>query len=347
MTEIEKVEITRENALKVDIQQLATIKRSGSLIFDEVGQKLLQVQTWMNEVQDLDLKVLTPEDVNYLRSKLKQLAEHLEWMRVFDPGVVTNAKEEKEGFDRRVMDFYNDVYKQVAKGLLPFLHDEQRKLNPDQVKITEELKTISKLRSDLENELQTIRSETERIREVKQETAVAKGERATVKIGTHFNSEVKRYELRAKNWFWIAVAGYACILIFLIKFAFNTLGYIDLLKDPEQTINNAVVWSALISKLVILGAIWYGLHFIVKNYNVNSHLSAVNRHRAAIAGTLEDFIAFEEQKDEPKTSEVLTKATDAMFKNVAVGYVTKTEKESANPILQIINDLTGARSGQQ
>ena len=95
---------------------------------------------------------------------------------------------------------------------------------------------------------------------------------------------------------------------------------------------------------MIIAALWYRLSFIVKNYNVNSHLAAVNRHRAAVARTLEDFIVAEQQQENPRLSEILQNATEAMFKHAPIGFVSKTEKESSAPVLQIVNDLIGIKN---
>ena len=109
----------------------------------------------------------------------------------------------------------------------------------------------------------------------------------------------------------------------------------------HELVDRGVVWGAIISKLVIVAAFWYGLSFVIKNYNVNSHLASVNRHRATVARTLEDFIAVEQQQETPRLSEILQNATEAMFKNAPIGFISKAEKETGNPVLQIINEIMG------
>lgn len=338
--------ITQDNIFKINVSELALDSRFGSLVFDDANKKLSKTQAWLKEVCDLNYsELLQQNDINQVNSLSKRLFEHLEWLRAFDIGAVANAKQEHDNFNDRVNSFYNDVYSQVVMRILPFLREERRREAPDQEKIDEEIKKIVQIRTDLENELVNIKSETQNIRIANKRVGSAKGERAAVRMAAHFDSEVGRYEIFTKRWFRGVVFGYLLVIACLILLGFITAHYVNEIITSPVSVDIRVVWSAIISKLVILAALWYGLSFIIKNYNVNSQLVAVNRHRAAVARTLEDFIAVEQQQENPRLSEVLKNATEAMFKHAPIGFVSKTEKESSSPILQVVNDLMGLRNG--
>lgn len=344
-------EIIKENVFEVDVPKLALDSRFGSLVFENANKKLTKTQIWLKEVYDLGYEeLLLDSDKNQVNNLTKKLIEHLEWLRKFDIGAVVNAKSEHDNFESRIDGFFNDVYSQVLMKYLPFLREERRRQNPDQQQLDEEVKKVVQIRSDLENELKGIREETQKIRTTNKEVGSAKGERAAVRLAAHFDKEVEKYQDGAKYWFWAVVVGYGLVvgvLIWLGIIAMSSIKQLTLTiptNDVSVTLNPSVIWSAIVSKLVILAALWYGLSFVIKNYNVNSHLSAVNRHRAAVARTLEDFIAIEQQQEKPRLSEMLQNATDAMFKNAPIGYVSKTEKETSNPVLQIVNDLMGIRN---
>lgn len=349
--------ITKENVFTIDIPKLALIRSVGSLDFDEAGKKLFRVQEILKEASDLDFQeILLKPDSNIVTSRTISLAEHMEWLRKFDVGAVTSPKDEHNNFITRVNGFYDDVYTQILMRILPFLREERRRKNPDQKQLDDEIKKVIQIRTDLEEELKNVRDETQHIRTTGKELGPAKGERATARLASHFDTEVVKYGKAAKNWFYTIIAGYTAVIILLIFLGVSVLSYstqLSLLSaNPTSsiasttvtTLNSSMIWGAIVSKLVILAALWYGLSFVIKNYNVNSHLSAVNRHRAAVARTLEDFIAIEQQQQNPRLSEMLQNATDAMFKNAPIGYITKAEKESSNPVLQIINDLVGAKN---
>lgn len=344
-------QITSDNIFSVNIEELALDNKFGSLVFDTASKKLKKAQEYLKETQDLNYtELLLENNINQVKNLNTRLADLLEWLRNFDLAAVSNPKQEHDGFNNRVDSFYNDVYLQLVMVLLPFLRDERRRENSTQQDLDKETKKVVQIRAELEKELKTIKEETEKIRSATKDVGSAKGERAAARMAAHFDAEVTKYDSKVKFWTWGVGLGYPAILVVLILLWVKTLGQIDDLTlashatSTAATISNLsanVIWSTLISKLVLIAALWYGLSFVIKNYNVNNHLIAVNRHRAAVARTLEDFIVVEQQQENPRLTEMLQNATDAMFKHIPVGYVSKTEKESSNPILQVVNDLVG------
>jgi hypothetical protein len=350
MKKVEKID--DENVLSVDVESIAMDERFGSLKFEGANKKLKDIQSWLIEARDLGYdKLLIEGDINIVKSYTTDLKKHLQWLLTFDiASTATNVKQEHDNFENLINKHYNNVYQTLVMRLLPFLREERRRQNPNERKLDEEVRQAAQLRADLEKELKTVRADIEQIKNTKQEVGAAKGERATVLLAAHFDNEVKGYEKTARYWFWSVVLGYAVVVGILAWLGMIASSHIDQLitlsvsaDGVGATLNSSVIWSAVISKLVIVAALWYGLSFVIKNYNVNSHLAAVNRHRAAVARTLEDFIAVEQQQEKPRLAEMLQNATEAMFKHAPIGFVSKTEKESGNPVLQIINGLMGAR----
>jgi len=346
--------ITSENVFDIDVQKMALDSRFGSLVFEKAGKQLERMLVWLKEARDLKYtELLLPRGINQVNNLITRLAEHIEWLRKFDIGTVTNAKNEHDQFNSRVESLYNDVFTQISMGFLPFLREERRRENPEQNQFDNEVKKIIQIRTDLEKELKNTLEETQKIRITNKEVGSAKGVHAAVQLAKHFDAEVVRYEKNAKLWFLAVVIGYIIVLGVLVSLGIATATYMDKIFAVSKTASSTAsiitdangIWGAIISKLVLFAALWYGLSFAIKNFNVNSHLSAVNRHRAVAAKTLEDFIAVEEQQEHPRLSEVLQNASEAMFKNIPIGYVSKTEKESGNPVFQIVNDLIGMKKG--
>ncbi|MEA2112521.1 MAG: hypothetical protein U9P50_00920 [Patescibacteria group bacterium] len=340
-------QITTENVLETDIKALAMNSDFGKMVFENANKKLTKAQNWLEEAKDLEYDKLLEvgTDKNKIKSFIDQLITHLEWLRNFDIGTVPNAQAEHDNFEGRVDSYYNSVYQEMVMKYLPFLREEKRRQNPQEKELEAEVRKVSQLRTSLEKELEKVKTDTEKIRKTGKEVGSAKGTRATVGTGQHFGNEVMRYEKLAKIWLILAVIGYAIIIGILIWLGIKTFSYvenlIELSKNPEASYISSI-WGVVVSKLVILATLWYGLSFIIKNYNVNSHLASINRHRATVAKTLEDFISAEQQQEKPRMSEMLQNATEAMFKNAPIGFISKTEKETGNPVLQIINGLMGA-----
>lgn len=343
---VEPEPINPENVFDANVSELAMDSRFGSLVFDNANKKLSKVQDWLKEAHDLGYKeVLLQDDINRVDSFINQLAQHLEWLRIFDIGAVENAKLEHDQFETRVDAFFNNAYTEILKNVLQFLREERRRENPSGRQTDEELKKLVKLRTDLEAELKNVREETEKLRIAGKDVGAAKGERAATRLASHFDQEAGNYKTAAGWWFWAVVAGYVLLIAVLGYLTLVAISSLEQVASGIQSGSNlGLLWTIGITKLVFVAALWYGLSFIVKNHNVNSHLAAVNRHRATVARTLEDFIAVEQQQEKPRLSEMLQNATDAMFKHTPVGFVSKTEKETATPVLQIVNDLIGVKN---
>ncbi len=339
-------QITTENVLSVDIKKLALNSDFGKMIFENANIKLTKIQNWLKEAKDLEYeKLLIEKDKKQIITFINQLIEHLEWLRNFDIGNVSNTQAEHDNFDNRINSYYDTVYQNLVMKYLPFLREEKRRQNPNEKKLEEEVRNVSQLRKNLEKELENVKIDIEKIRTTGKEVGSAKGTRATLDTGKHFNDEVTRYEKLAKVWLISAVFCYFVIIVVLFWLGSETFSYLEKLikssNNPETSYISSI-WGVVVSKLVILATLWYGLSFVIKNYNVNSHLASVNRHRATVAKTLEDFISAEQQQEKPRLSEMLQNATEAMFKNAPIGFISKTEKETGNPVLQIVNDIMGA-----
>ncbi|MCA9354354.1 MAG: hypothetical protein KC877_02430 [Candidatus Kaiserbacteria bacterium] len=370
-------EVTRRNALDVNVSEIALDTRFGSLVFDNADKKLSRVQSWLKEAQALaTADTLIQEDLNYLKITLKRLAEHLQWLVQFRLEDVSNARQESDLFNQRVDDFYNDAHKEIAMRILPYLREEIRRTNPDEKKLDEEIQKVVEIRKELESGLSLIKEETSKIRSGNKEVGEEMGKRAAVSMASHFQAEAAKYSIQSNRWLVTVVVGYILVIGGLIWTGYEAYTSVNEFIQQQETIvsnqarigfslsatsadavadnlsnidevhavSSTVMWTALISKLVIIAALWFGLSFIIKNYNVSSHLSSINRHRAAIARTLDDFIAYEQQQEGSNTAKVLQNATDAMFKNISIGYVSKIEKDNSNPVLQIFNDLMGIRN---
>lgn len=332
MEPVEAEDIDKGTILEINIPEIALNEKFGNLKFENASKKLSKVQEWLKEAKELSFKeLLLPEQVDQLESYTNYLVEKLQWLCSFDIATIEGSpKTEHDNFENQIDGFYNGVYQTLRMQYLPFLREERRRENPKERTSDEEIRKLSQIRVNLEKELEGVRAEIEDFRNLRKEVGTAKGERAANKMGLYFDREVNLYQPIADRWFLIIVGGYGLIIILILGMA----AYYTWLGDWKT-----ITWQSATAKAVFFASLWYGLSFLIRNYNINSHLAAINRHRAAVASTLEDFLA----SDSSTPGEMLQNATQAMFKNIPVGFVTKTEGGSGNPMLEVINKIVSSK----
>lgn len=341
--------ISVENVLTINISEIALNENFGNLKFENANTKLSKVQEWLVEAKDLSFnELLLPAQVSVLQSYTNQLVANLQWLSNFDfTTIVGNPKAEHDSFENQIDSFYNDVYENLRMRYLPFLREERRRENPEEKALDEEVRKASQLRADLENELKSVRADIDQIRSTRQEVGVAKGERGAVRLAEHFFIETNTYNAKTKRWFISVIIIYVVIILLLCIFGTQTINnanqlFTQLPDQKEIAKDLTPLFIGGVAKFIIIASLWYGLSFLIRNYNVNSHLAAVNRHRKAVASTLEDFL----ESNPPQQEAMLKNATEAMFKNAPIGFVTKAEKDSGKPIVEIVNKIIGARGGE-
>lgn len=203
-------------------------------------------------------------------------------------------------------------------------------------KLQEQVIQFKKRTEELTKQLltaeQKIKSETKQIES-------AKGERAAVRFGKHFEDQAREYQGETKKWlglrnifFWI---------LFLI-IVLNVIGYFVLFILHKINQNNIKPEDFFtiqygVAKLALLSILSYAIAFSSRNFNVNSNLSSLNRHRKNVAETLNDFL--ETNPEQQDRSKIVESATEAMFKHQPIGYLPKIESKDDGPIPSVINNF--------
>lgn len=261
------------------------------------------------------------------RNDEERFISYLRRLAGFDLRSVPNFQSEHDSFENEVQGFYQDFFSRFGQWINFFRQETERKSTNKQT-IERERRQLLEARKQSEallKELQLVKEETDNLR-------TKKGQRAAVKLASYFKSEVEKvYEPMARKWFRAIIIGYTAIILVIVGFA----AYYTFVSDW-----NNITWQSALGKIIFFAALWYGLAFIIRNYSVNSHLAAINRHRAAVASTLEDFLG----SYPSATGEMLQNATQAMFKNAPIGFISKTEKDSGGPVFEIINKIIGTKT---
>lgn len=257
------------------------------------------------------------------------LIQHLENLLTFEIRTTnTTALSEHNALEGRIDVFYNSVYQQLPMRILPFLRQEASLSSRDEKALAAEQVAAVQARKQAEDILKQLNKDLSEFTERKKQLENTAEEVGAKALAIYFRNETKGYQDKADEWFKISLY----IYVLFIVLVFSIAVYYSLIKDGGWT---SLTWQEGVGKLAIFALLWYSLSFVVKNYNVNSHLAAINRHRAAVAGTLEDFLI----SGASATGEMLQNGTEAMFKHSPVGFITKAEKENSNPLLEIVNKI--------
>jgi len=329
-----KYEITPENLKVVEIKQVTLNKdKFGALTFDKAYPKLQDIRKMLVEFEELGYRdLLTADEVNDIDTFKKRLTDYV--IRINNLNPETDAsfnKNVRDSLEIEIDGFYRSTTKHLRNNLV-FLRQEAARKSKGGEDLAEQQKAASQaeqkykeLADKLELRFNELDRQEKELEEKKKQVESGHGEFAAVLLAKHFQGEADKYMNKSSDLLKLRSKFYWGIIAIIVIFAI---------------IYFSIGWEKIslqlgITKIIFLSVIWYGLSFTTRNYNVNSHLAAVNGHRAAVARTLEDFL----KSNPERKSEMLKNATEAMFKHVPVGFVTKSEKDSGNPLFEIVNKI--------
>lgn len=287
---------------------------------------------------------LTDDDKNNINQRVNQLIEILSKIRKFDNTKNENSIEVKNELESESIRFANQTlqeFRPIENHILlmnVLSNNNIKKLEQEQLKAEEAIKIFNNLSLESQKGLSRLSEREKDLEKLEERLKKTKqGEIASAGMAEYFIKEIDHYKRITDKWFrkitWAIILAFLGTVDILIAFLYFI----------EQDEYKESLWQLGAAKLALIGMLWYVVSLVIHNYNVNSHLSAVNRHRAAVARTLEDFLALEIEGQ----SDMLKHGTDAMFKHAPIGFIRKSEKESANPLLEIINNIPGMKSADK
>ncbi|RMF97967.1 MAG: hypothetical protein D6734_01045 [Candidatus Schekmanbacteria bacterium] len=332
-----RYEIKPENLKVLEIKKIALNKdKFGALTFDKAYPQLHKLRKMLVEFEELDYQnLLTSDEVREVDSIKQRLMNYIK--RINDLNPETDAsfnKNVRDQIESEIDSFYRTATRQLRSNLV-FLRQEAARKSQDQQSLAEEQRAAMQARKQYEELHKQLKGELELLQKQKGEIEKAHGEIASKYLAAQFNKQAKEYEDEAKKWlllrnrlYWVLI----CIiglnfLAYLSLFILDKGWNIGLPPREIFTVEYGLV------KLALLAVISYGIGFASKNYNVNSHLSAINKHRRNVAQTLEDFLA----TNPDRKTEMLRQATEAMFRHVSIGYIRREKQKDNGPIYEIIN----------
>ncbi len=336
-------EIKRESVTKIDIEKLALNKDFGRLTFKESLPFLRKTQALFKELDELNYQNnLSQEEISAIDIKKDQFIKQLTQLQQFDIGQA-DSQTVHDNLEQQFINFYNSTLKGLMTQLV-YLRQEIALQSKDERNLQEEQKAATKARKQSEEILEQLKKELNSIRKETKEVAGASGERAAVTLGKHFESQAGEYSSKANNWLtqrstffkWLLIIIGVNFILYLFLFITNKLGVRPNIAPSEFfTPQYGVV------KLALLALLSYAIGFAGKNYNINSNLEAVNKHRKNVAETLSDFLKTKPEAND--RSQLVKSAAEAMFRNSPSGYGSKQESKDDGPIHEIVNNIISSK----
>lgn len=332
-------ELSLDSLKSIDIKAIAFNKNLlGPLTFDQSAPLLEKLLKLANEFDELGYKEnLSTHEVNEIDAFKNNLLEHLRRIQNFDINQ-PNPKETHDNYENQILNFYNDVTRQLRASLV-YLRQEaqykaknQKELRALQQETLRARKKFQELSEQLKKEIETLEKQKERVKS-------KHGELASNRLANYFNKQTDNYIKSSNEWLarwtnyykWLIRIVIGNLVLFFVIFIIG-----DKLKLIGLTVTEVFTLQYLFVKVALLSLLSYGLRFSSRNYSINSNLAATNIHRKNVAQTLEDYLATD--SDPQIRQEIVKEGVKSMFEHLPIGYVGKDEaKDSSSPVSEVIN----------
>ncbi|BCO07868.1 hypothetical protein GF1_02440 [Desulfolithobacter dissulfuricans] len=166
--------------------------------------------------------------------------------------------------------------------------------------------------------------------EAEQALQAVKDQAAEAGVATNaqiFLTDSENHGSTAKKWLTATIWSSIVTLVVAVIFVVISFNY--------QPANTAAAIQYVVSKLILLSTLSFGIFWCARNYKSSKHNETLNKHRA---NALMTFRAFVEGSGEQQIKEaILLQAAQAAFVNRPTGYEgQEKESQSINPVVEIL-----------
>lgn len=241
--------------------------------------------------------------------RIDEFIKSVESIRDFSPQRLTNPQQERDNLASQVRRVYGELYSTLFLSLR--VHDMEGQLQVGAQKLEAEAKRLV-------SELQGRRAEADKVLD---SMKAAAGQTGLARFATVFAEEAARRAKAADRWLAVALFSGLALGAFL-------WWSLDQLNQAfREAVDSTRALQLLVAKLVVLSFVSFGFYQVIKNYNANRHLEALNKHRA---NTLQAFQVFVEASSDPQVRDaVLIHAARAIFEAGQTGYVSSAAPPAA------------------
>lgn len=142
-----------------------------------------------------------------------------------------------------------------------------------------------------------------------------------------FLTDAGNHGLTAKKWLNATIWSSGVTLLVAIIFVIISFNY--------KLENTATAIQYVVSKLILLSTLSFGIFWCAKNYKSSKHNETLNKHRANALMTFRAFV--EGSGDQQIKEAILLQAAQAAFVNRPTGYESQEkESQAINPVVEIL-----------
>jgi hypothetical protein len=265
------------------------------------------------ELNDINLEIIPQNFLNSIKSQINDAIEKFKKIREFTSNQ-SNPASVRNQLISNLQEQYGSYFGTLHT-ILSYAHKKETDLTRLENDAKEILKFMNESKDYLATEQRKALDETNSVLDKVRQAAAEVG---VAQHATHFETEAK-YHLKQSFWWMISTIVLASLTI--------GWGITSFFLFPHSSEVNGVL-PAIISKLIILVGLYYGLVWSAKNYKSNRHNFVVNTHRQNSLKTFETFVKAAGSDNETKNA-ILLQATKTIFGYQPSGYVSN-EADSDN-----------------
>lgn len=261
-----------------------------------------------------------------IQNKLNDFIKNIQLILTFTAGGVlpnTQPTQQRDTMLSNAITGFNELYRASA----PFVALNDPSLATLGTDLSVARNLIGDLTAERENALSEAKTVQVQISDILSSAQEAAGKVGVTQNAAFFAKEVAMNS-RAATWWLIITAILAAVTLLF------ALGFLLPFKTPAGT-QTADIWQPIISRLVALSVLYYGLVWSSRNYFALQHNVIINRHRQNALSTFQTFV--EAATDDAVKNHVLLKATESIFAQEVSGYLTREpDPRPSSQILEVL-----------
>jgi len=316
---------------KTQVEDLIRPELGGELNFESGRETFSRNLKLFKDLSNCNLENIPVATLEQLNSKVGDFITRMKKVKDFS----ANQTSPVNVRDSIVKEFQNQ-YQTYFTSIHPIISYSIRK-GTDFEKLENQAKETvkklidiqSKFQEDVNSKLKESESILNKIRDAAANVGVAQH-------SSHFEIEAgENYEASIK-WFW------GTIFMAILTIGWG-IGSVFLYPNIDDT---AKIIQFVVSKIIILSALYYGLVWSAKNFKALRHNYIVNKHRQNALKTFETFVKAAGDDMQTKNA-VLLQATYSIFSSQNSGYNSvDPDSENPNKIVEIIKNVASNASSR-
>jgi hypothetical protein len=323
MATLQEEKNERDMLIKL-LAELTSINPSELVRREQLGNELsfetalpifIRTLNLFKELNNINLEIIPLNQLNSIKSQVSDAIEKFKSIKTFTSNQ-SNPVNVRDQLVANLQEKYSSYFATLHT-ILAYAHKKETDLTKLENDGKEILKSMNESKDYFVTQQKNV---TEEMTSILEKVRQAAAEVGVAQHATHFETEAK-YHL-TQSFRWMIATG---------TFAFLTIawGIASFFLFPHTTEINGVL-PAIISKLIILVGLYYGLVWSAKNYRSNRHNFVVNTHRQNSLKTFETFVKAAGNDIETKNA-VLLQATKTIFGYQPSGYVVNESDSDNSP----------------